>query len=60
MHFGTEDWASANAPVPDNYGIAQFRVQIVALVDYLVAKQDPAEIYNGSAFLDITADNMNC
>uniref|UniRef100_A0A914HZA0 Uncharacterized protein n=1 Tax=Globodera rostochiensis TaxID=31243 RepID=A0A914HZA0_GLORO len=45
MYFGTEEWAAANAPVPDNYGVAQFNVQILAVVDYLVAKQDPAEIY---------------
>uniref|UniRef100_A0A914I8Z1 Uncharacterized protein n=1 Tax=Globodera rostochiensis TaxID=31243 RepID=A0A914I8Z1_GLORO len=54
MSFGIEDWAYSNAPVLDNYGIAHFRVQIVALVDHLVAKQDPAKIYHGSAFLDIT------
>uniref|UniRef100_A0A914I9S1 Uncharacterized protein n=1 Tax=Globodera rostochiensis TaxID=31243 RepID=A0A914I9S1_GLORO len=53
MSFGIEDWAYSNAPVLDNYGIAHFRVQIVALVDHLVAKQDPAKIYHGSAY------NMN-
>uniref|UniRef100_A0A914HUH3 Uncharacterized protein n=1 Tax=Globodera rostochiensis TaxID=31243 RepID=A0A914HUH3_GLORO len=59
MYFGIEEWAAANTPVPDNYGVAQFNVQILAVVDYLVAKQDPAEIYHGSTFLDITADCLS-